>query len=264
MRFILILLLALSIAGCAADTKNTRSDTLATPQSGTNGANTETNPYAKAFVSRAVPKAALQPDPQGPKVYRGVEEIQDYQRMLENGFDMLGYSSFADGDVPPELLIEHAKKVKADLVLVYTKLAGNTPPSVKIQQLRSQAEEAKKEEAAGNAPKGILLPPEQIRYDYFASYWVKLAPPVIGVHVTSSQEETKTQGLKVIAVIKNSPAAQAGILGGDVITRIGEIELTKPEELIQASQRYAGQTVEVAWLHEGSLSSKPLTLNARK
>ena len=191
--------------------------------------------------------------------------------MLENGYDMLGYSSFEAADVLPDQALEHARKIKADLVLVYTKLSGSVPTSVQIEKLRKEARKPDGQSAdaqsAGvqqtEASSGSLLPQEQARYSYFSSYWVKLAPPLIGVHVTRSDAEDGATGLKVIAVVKQSPAAKAGIEDGDVLIRIGDVALDKPEALQLAAQRYAGQTVDVTMQHGGNTSKTALTLNSR-
>lgn len=222
------------------------------------------NPYTKSYVSKNSPTVALEPDPAGPKVYLGGEKDKDYKRMLENGFDMLGYSSFeAAENVSPEQLTEQARKVKADLVLVYTELTGNTPASVRIQQLREKALKAQKNPDAKGASNTDELADDHALYSYFASYWVKLAPPLIGVHVTSAGEGDNATGLKVLAVVRDSPAARVALQEGDVLTHIGEIELTGPEVLTQAAKRYAGQTVEIAWLRDGVANKATITLNKR-
>ena len=222
------------------------------------------NPYTKSYVSKGAPTVALQPDPAGPKVYLGKVKEEDYLRMLENGYDMLGYSSFDGPDAAPELATQQAKQIKADLVLVYTKLSGSVPASVQIQQLREQAAKtATPDKNLNGAPTGKVLLEDQARYTYFASYWVKLAPPLIGVHVTPTEKDADVAGLIVKAVVRQSPADKAEIQAGDVITRIGDIALTKPEALTEAAQRYTGQTVEVALQRDGNPSTKTMTLNKK-
>jgi len=175
---------------------------------------------------------------------------------------MLGYSKFEGADVPPEKLNEQAKLIKADLVLVYTKLIGNTPVSVTLNKLREQAKMTEEEKKlAGN---GKLLPQEQALYEYFATYWVKLAPPLIGLHVKGPSEDQSIKGLTVLAVVNKSPADKAMIVKDDVLLRIGEIAMLKPEALTEAAQRYAGQTVNVA-LHRGDNDlTLPMTLNSKR
>lgn len=210
------------------------------------------NPYTSAFVSRDRPRIALNPDPNGPKIYSGKVKVEDYQRMLENGYDMLGYSSFEAGDVKPELALEHARAIKADLALLYTQVIGGTPMSIRLQQSREQARK-------DGADEDIALKEDQKRYSYFASYWVKLAPPLLGVHVQGPN--ANTEGLTVLAVVKQSPAAQARLETGDVLTRMGDVVLAKPEALTEATRRYAGQTVELELSRAGSNIKTNVTLN---
>jgi membrane-associated protease RseP (regulator of RpoE activity) len=203
----------------------------------------------------------LQPDPAGPKIYRGENQAGDYKRMLENGFDMLGYSSFQGLDVAPEKATEQAKNIKADLVLVYAEQKGSTPASVQIEQAR-KAKKAQDQNASASGDTPAAQ--DQKLYEYFASYWVKLAPPLIGVHVESYTQDDRRPGLRVIAVVKESPAARAAIQEDDVLTRIGDIALDKPAALTQAAKRYEGETVNVA-LHRGDNDlTLPMTLNSRR
>jgi membrane-associated protease RseP (regulator of RpoE activity) len=259
--------LALGITGCAT----TRTDKQPAPadmnQAQPKSEFNTNNPYTESFTSRDRPSIGLQPEAGAPKMYRGVVETADYQRMLENGYDMLGYSKFEANTVPPELAVEHAKKLKADVVLVYSKVVGNVPASVQIQQMRDRAKQQKadadqatKDNAVG---KVITDAEEQQRFAYFATYWAKLAPPLIGVHITSLQEQDRKneRGLNVLAVVKQSPADKAAITSGDVLLKIGEVELNKPELLSQAARRYAGQTVELSYLRNKQPRKTMITLN---
>ena len=83
------------------------------------------------------------------------------------------------------------------------------------------------------------------QYKYYASYWAKLPAPLLGVHIiklASRDDETEQvvekKGLKVLAVIKDSPAAKAGILRGDVLYKISDVELNKPEELSSVVRKF--------------------------
>jgi len=256
MQYITSLLLAIALVGCASQKPQP------VPVDNTRASNG--NPYSDTYVSHPQPATLLAPDPAGPKLYLGDKKEDDYKRMLEQGYDMLGYSSFESGDVAPELATEQAKRVKADLVLVYTQLTGSTPASMKLQQLRQQAAAQK---AAAAEPKAAGAAPAPVddakqRYHYFASYWVKLAPPLIGVHVNGPLAEDQP-GLPVVAVVKQSPADKAGLVDGDVLTRLGEVNLDKPEALTRAARQYAGQTVEVDFRRSGSPGKAMITLNQR-
>ena len=214
------------------------------------------NPFAKSFIRRELPAVALQPEAAGPKVYRGEDQVNDYQRMLENGYDMLGYSEFLAGaDIPPALLEQHAGQVHADVALVYTRLAGEVPASVQVQQLREQAKKGESPDIAEAESKDT--------YNYFASYWAKLRPPLLGVHVAGPADDGESDGLRVIAVIHDSPAEKAGILEDDVLKRLGEVALKSPSALSQAAQRYPGQKADMDVQRGQSELHIPVQLNPR-
>lgn len=247
-------LLTLLIAGCA----NTREPQEAPVDMNlaTDSSQDKENPFAKAFVKRELPAVALQPDQAGPKVYRGEDQVEDYQRMLENGYDMLGYSEFLAGEnVQPALLEQHAKEVHADVALVYTRHAGEVPASVEIQQMREQAKKGEKPDPAQAGSKDT--------YNYYASYWAKLRPPLLGVHVMGPAKDSETDGLQVIAVIQDSPAEKAGIQHGDVLKQLGDVALKSPSALTQAAQRYAGQKANVDVQRGQDVLHIPVQLNPR-
>ena len=249
---LLALSLTLSLAACVGGgaKQKTADEDVASSDSGSVGLASE-NSYVKSYVSRGRPTIALQPDPAGPKIYRGENQVGDYKLMLENGFDMLGYSSFKGQDIAPEKATVQAKNIKADLVLLYAEKKGGTPVGVQIDQARKKTGDEVKTDR------------DQILYEYFASYWVKLAPPLIGVHVESNILDENRFGLRVIAVVKESPAAKAAIQEDDVLTRIGDIALDKPEALTQAAKRYEGKTVDVLYKRGDNEGKTTMTLNSR-
>lgn len=245
-------LLASLVAGCANSAEPIK------PPVDMNLAETEgqkaENPFAKSFVKRDLPGAAWQHDPQGAKIYRGEDQVDDYQRMLENGYDMVGYSEFVAGaDVPPALLEQHAREINADVALVYSRLAGEVPASVQIQQMREQARKGETPSSTEGDSKDS--------YKYFASYWSRLMPPLLGVHVTGPAEDGETDGLEVIAVINESPADKAGIRDGDVLKQLGDVALKSPAALTEAARSYAGQQVEILVQRGQNDTRIPVQLN---
>jgi len=151
------------------------------------------------------------------------------------------------------LLEQHAREVHADVALVYTRHAGEVPASVEIQQLREQAKKGESADPAQAHSKDT--------YNYYASYWAKLRPPLLGVHVMGPAKDSETDGLTVIAVIQGSPADKSGIQHGDVLKRLGEVTLKSPSALTQAAQRYAGQKTNVDVQRGQNVLHIPVQLN---
>lgn len=196
------------------------------------------------------------------KIYVSKHKDEDNISMLENGYDMMGTSGFEGTDVPPALALEHAKAIKADTVLVYRKYGSAKTAASKIQLIKEAAKKG------GGVVDQKDLVEEPTQYKYFASYWAKLPTPMLGVHIIKLQsregEELVAQkGLKVLAVIKDSPAAKAGIARGDVLLKIADVALNKPEELSGLVQKYQGQDVVIEYEREGTPNVVHAQVNTR-
>jgi len=200
------------------------------------------------------------------KMYLSNHKEDDNISMLENGYDMIGSSSFEGAAVPVEGALELGRAIKADTVLVYSKYAPTKTAISKIQLVKEAAKHGGEIEAKDFVD-------EPTRHKYYASYWAKLPMPILGVHVIKLKQKTNDDevekskvepGLKVIAVIKSSPAAISNIFKDDVLLSIGDVALDKPDDLFTAVQRYAGQTIMLKVGRNGTLMNIDVALNARK
>lgn len=211
------------------------------------------NPFEEAYVSQR----ASTPGPHAaPRLHAGQDRLLDHQRLLEDGYDLLGYSAFEAGDVPVERLREFSARLDADLVLVYSERLERMPAAIRQQRARA----AEERQHQGLPPQE--RPADEAFYDYFASYWVKLPPPLFGSHVQRHmQGEDAAGGLEVIAVIHGSPAERAGVQRGDVLKRMGEVTLDESAQLVEAVQRYAGQQVGLTLERDGAPLQATVQLN---
>lgn len=228
----------------------------------------EINLYAKNYKAQNSGNLkSLQTNPDT-KMYASSHKDEDNVSMLEDGYDMIGSSGFDAAVVPAEQALAHAQSIKADRVLVYSKYAATKTSSSKLQLVKEAAKKGGEIEA-----EALLEAPMQ--YHYYASYWAKLPMPLLGVNViklklkTSEEGDkvatlTEEAGLKIIAVIKASPAAKAGVVTGDVLLKIGDVELVKADDLFAAVQRYAGQTVAVVLARDNTSVKLSVALNARQ
>ncbi|MDP1660142.1 MAG: PDZ domain-containing protein [Methylotenera sp.] len=223
------------------------------------------NLYAKNYKEQngyQLKSQSINPDT---KMYVSNHKEDDNISMLENGYDMIGSSGFKETNAPVEDALQYGKEIKADTVLVYRKYGSAKKSSSKIELIKEAAKKG------GEVDEKDMVE-EPTEYQYYASYWAKLPMPLFGVHViklvkaASDDTEVKIEekGLKVIAVIKDSPAAKANIVKGDTLLKVGDIELVKADDLFAAVKRYAGQIVPVE-LQQGEAEVKAaVALNLRK
>lgn len=219
----------------------------------------DTNPYANGYEKRLDAPAA-KPAVGNVKIFRGNDRDVDYGRLLEDGYDLLGASSFKSGDVPPDLAVAHAKNIKADLVMVYSTRFGQIPKAVQIDAAKARAK-AGNSDIDANLPEMRLVGGMEYSYEYYATFWIKLPPPALGLHVQDRIADDKRAGVPIIAVIKGSPAAKADIRKGDVVLKIADQEVKNGDALVDAVRRNVGKTVDVTWLRDDILMEKPVTLN---
>lgn len=208
------------------------------------------NFFSNAYVETKTTNAKRIIPSADPKIYSGTDKIADKQRMEERGFELIGYSDFKAGNVAPEMAMPQAKKVNAEVVLVYSERSDKPSASAKIQQLR----EAKK---TGQAPVEVGA-----SYAYFASYWAKIAKPSMGVHVkVPEKDDDAADGLLVMVVIDGSAAEKAGIAKDDFLVSIGNMTLIKVTDLTKAVTQYSGQTVDVVYVRNRMRLESKMTLN---
>lgn len=225
------------------------------------------NLYAKNYKEQNSYQLKSQNATPDTKMFVSNHKEDDNISMLEKGYDMMGSSGFNAADVPADQALQHAKAIKADTVLVYSKYGSAKTSAGKLELIKEAAKN-------GGEIDAKALKEEPTQYDYYASYWAKLPPPLLGVHViklikasdnaAEKAKNTAEQGLKVIAVIKESPAAAGNMLKGDTLLKIGTIALVKAEDLMLAVKEYAGKTVPIELKRDGAKMKLSVALNARK
>ena len=195
------------------------------------------------------------------KIMRGWDKDTDNVMMLENGYDFMGFSGFVSTNIPPSVALEHGKKIKADLILIYDRQINEGDRASQFKQARRKAIEEKRVKDFGKVTeieitKDDLVDPN-VMYDFYASYWVKLPKPTFGTHfieLGKGENRENAEGVQVIAVIKGSAAAKAGILRNDSITSINGQKVTTPDELISLIRKHKGSDIDVGYMRNGKSS----------
>jgi hypothetical protein len=223
------------------------------------------NPYAKNYKEQNTYQLkSLNANPDT-KLFVSNHKDDDNITMLEDGYDMIGSSGFSATEASPDLALQHAKSIKADTVLIYKKYESAKTASSQLQLVKEAAKKGK------DIDPNDLVEEPTVHY-FYASYWAKLPMPLLGVHIIklkknsddSADEVEAVPGLKIIAVIKESPAAKAGIARGDTVLKIGDMALAEADDLFAAVKKYAGQTVAVELERKGVPTKVSVAINARK
>ena len=205
------------------------------------GCATLENPYSKFYQDRTggvdLSKSDMVILPKGdPQIFTGSNVDADAQKMFEDGYDLVGFSSFNAGEVDKGKLIAQARKVKAEVVVFYsqytntlsgvmpltlpdnhtvtTTYTGNSNISGNVYGSRGGwANYSGTGSSFGTAnttiygSKTTYIPYSQNRYDYMASYWIKMKKPIFGVlaiDLTSEQRSKigTNKGAFVYGVVK--------------------------------------------------------------
>ncbi|MDO8960496.1 MAG: PDZ domain-containing protein [Methylophilus sp.] len=221
----------------------------------------EENLYAKNYKAQnAYGLTSSQANPDT-KMYVSNHKEDDNISMLETGYDMMGSSGFEGGDVAADLALQHGKAIKADVVLVYSKYGSAKSASSKMAMIREAAK-------TGKALTEKDMAEEPTVYKYYASYWAKLPTPTLGVHVIklvpkadAFNEKAEISGLQLLAVIKDSPAAKAGLVRGDRLLKINNIAVDNPEDLTTNIRQLKGQKIDIRYLRADTEMTTQAQLN---
>ena len=199
------------------------------------------------------------------KMMRGWAQKTDKFKMLEDGYDLMGHSNFTGPYTSPNLALQHAKSIKADMVLLYDRQINDSSRATIIKKAREKAKKANRVKEIGNLTEIEIndddLVDENVKYEINATYWVKLPKPTFGAHFIRLNSDIESiKGVQIIAVVKGSAAAIAGILKNDSITSIAEQSVNNPEDLIGAIKKHKGKLIEVGYLRGGKPSKVKVKL----
>ena len=210
--------------------------------------------------------------------------------MVEDGYGMIGYSSFTGPKFDENQAINQAKQVKASVVVVYSKYfdtkTGMRPlvlPDVKTSVSSGQATAYGSAFGSGGYASGsataygtgttttygtktIYTPYSIDRFEQGATYWVKTKGQITGIFPRDLPPEIRqkigsNKGVLVLAVVKQSPAFSADILRGDIIKKVNNIEITDIKHYFQVMVSNANKKVTITVLRDGKEIVKEVKLN---
>ncbi len=223
--------------------------------------------------------------PEGePAVFNGSDLDSDYQKMVEDGYILLGYSNFQGANIDFKQAKSHGKKVHAKVVVLYSKylktVSGNMPLMLPTTQTTRTNVSGNVSGVGGNAyysgsgtsttsgSQPVYVPFNVDRHEYFASYWIKRRGTILGVEPKDITDEIRSEigsnmGVLVNVVIKNTPAFFSGLFKGDVITSIGGSSVYDGPSWSNALSENAGKEVDVLFFRDGEHLTKKIKLNKK-
>jgi len=247
------------------------------------------NPYAQFYTDqlggRSIDEFPIIERHMGePRIYSTTDQEHDGRALLENGYLLIGYSSFNAGAVDSKQAVRQAKKVGAAIVLVqsqYTNtVTGTIPYTVQNPSQTVTTYHSGSVYGSGGyggysgtstttVPGGYTthqIPYSVNRYEYGATFWAKSKPLSLGVQVNDLTDEMRREigsnrGVVVNVVVKGSPAFNADIIRGDIITRINDETIADAQIFGATVSRYAGQDVVLHTYRDGHDREVALRLN---
>lgn len=229
-----------------------------------------------------------------PKIYSGSNAESDSQKMIEEGYWLLGHSSFNAGNVSERQLIAKAKDVKAEAVIFYSQYTNTVSGSIPLTLPDNKTITTNNSGTAfgsGNiygyggsayysgtgsyygtsnttvyGTKTTYIPYSQNRYDYLATYWIRMKKPILGAYANDLSSEMRekigsNKGVIISAVVRQSPAFMADILRGDIIKKVNDLEIIDAVTFHESLPQFAGQTVSIEIFRDGKNIIKEIKLN---
>ena len=204
------------------------------------------------------------------KIYAGMSKEKDNIRMLEDGYDLMGISSFQGPFVEPNQALKHAQAIEADAVLVYDRKINEMTRSARLRQIHDELKKSKDEKNTVIEVSEADLKDKNSKFEFYATYWAKLPLPILGLHViklstknSDTKEIQQEKGLKVIAVIKDSPAFKVGIQKGDVVLALNDDNTDSPEEFSKSVFKQQGNKVKIKYTRDDEEKEVVTELNRR-
>jgi hypothetical protein len=249
------------------------------------------NPYAKFYRPSAPPDAFAKGDLERatapPQVFSSSPQNKDEDllAMVENGFLMVGWSSFNWKQADVSDAIEEARAIGASLVVLYSQysntISGTVPLVLPKPPERTTSTSSgtiigtggsasymgTSESTTTGGYNVIPIPYNQMRYDQLAVFYAKSLKKVrFGAYARDLTPDERARlgrnrGAVLIAVLKGSPAFRADFLRGDVIIKMGDDEIDDYKAWMASLDKYTGSDITVKFIRGTETMLKEIKLN---
>ncbi len=242
------------------------------------------NPYQDYFTDITHGRNMLAapyiiPPPKQPQLFRGANQGEDTQKMLEDGYFLIGYSQFNASEVSDSYALDFAKKIHAAVVIVYSRYINTVtemvPTTIPVTRTIETVYTGGRHRDVPLVSTSTItefdttyVPTAVNKYDYYATYWIAGKPPILGIRPRDLSADERQQlgtnkGVVVLAVVTGSPAFKADIFKGDIVTRVNDQEVMDSKDLFHIIVPLQGQTVTLTILRNGQVLSKQVQIGMR-
>jgi len=222
------------------------------------------------------------PPPELPELIRGSDPTLDIQAAYQQGFGVIGSSSFNGVAASDKQLIEHAKSIGADRVLSYGVYQQTIQTAVPLTMPTTQTS-VTNGSATIYGPRGTstaygsaqtttfgsqttFMPVSINRFDFLAIYLVKVRAAFGAnfrdITTQEAQQIGTVNAVSIVVVQRGSPAASAGFLPEDIITKFDGQPVLGSTNLVETLKQKQNKKVMFSVLRRGKPISLALTLGS--
>jgi membrane-associated protease RseP (regulator of RpoE activity) len=216
----------------------------------------------------------LTPAPAEPELVHGNNPDRDIAAALADGYLIIGASSFNRVEANDANAVAQAKTVGADRVLTFDGSAR--PAQIAGFVAAPTASTTSGADASGSAGTATALATTTSDgaqsgdaasaggSDYLAVYLVKARFAFGASYRNLSGKEARTfgEGVMIVAVVRGTPAAQAGLLPGDAIVEANGQPVIDTRHLNDRLRNKEGRSISVTIVRGGAKMDKTVRLSA--
>ncbi len=216
-------------------------------------------------------------------IMRSDRPTEDAISLAEQGYVYLGRAEFTAGEVDSDRARSFAKDINASIVVLHSERTGIHMEYDTVQTYYPVSPQGAwtggdqlvtgtgfPYDFGGYARGDTVEVAGPVQdFEYVASFWAKprRSARALGVHVLPlSPREQESLGLDlgvlIYAVVQGTPAEDAELTRGDVITHIAGEPIDVPGNFGKMLRKRLGETVELRIVREGQTLQKTVTLNA--
>lgn len=207
---------------------------------------------------------------------------RDIDALVRQGYYVVGESSFQanENSVSKRQLLDQAKKIGAEMVLLSTKYAGTvrgvmplTIPQTSTTYSSGTATAYGNGGMATAYGSGMsttytnqttMVPYAISRADFDAVYLAKIRWSV-GILAENLDEAAHQRlqtnaGVLVRVVVQNTPAFRADVLPGDIVLAVNNTPISSPNNYLTTISKYRGQQVTLKVSRNGKIIQKTLNV----